>query len=320
MTRGTLKLLVLLVLWLVLLAAFAALSPGFFRATSVTSVLQFSTILALVTLGQSLVVLAGGGGIDLSVGGTVSLSALAMAAVIAAGLGPLAGAAAALLCGTLLGVGNGLLVTRLGIVPLIATLATGYVFAGFTVAVTGGTPVGGIGAGLEWLGRGAAWLVPAHFLLIVVPAYAIVRFALGATPAGPWIRAIGGNETAARLTGVPVDRCRVAIYATSGLLAGLAAIVANAWLGSARPNIGQNLELQSLTAALLGGIAITGGRGGVIAPLAAVLFLVSLQTGLQLANVNTIWQVGLIGLLLVLSVLADRLVGDRIVLFRRPST
>lgn len=315
MSRGALKLLALLALWVVLLLAFAVLSPGFFRLTTVTSVLQFSTILALVTLGQSLVVLAGGGGIDLSVGGIVSLSALAMAAAIAAGLGPVAGIVSALLCGTLLGIGNGLLITRLRIVPLIATLASGYVFSGFTVAVTGGAPVGGIGAGLEGLGRGAVWLVPVHFLAIVVPAYAIARFALGATPAGPWIRAIGGNETAARLTGVRVDRCRVAIYAISGLLAGLAAIVANAWLGSARPNIGQNLELQSLTAALLGGIAITGGHGGVIAPLAAVLFLVSLQTGLQLANVNTIWQVGLIGLLLVLSVLVDRFV-----LFRRLRT
>jgi ribose/xylose/arabinose/galactoside ABC-type transport system permease subunit len=315
MSRGALKLLALIALWIVLLLGFAVLSPGFFRLTTVTSVLQFSTILALVTLGQSLVVLAGGGGIDLSVGGAVSLSALAMAAAITAGLGPVAGIVAALLCGTLLGIGNGLLITRLGIVPLIATLASGYVFTGFTVAVTGGSPVGGIGAGLEGLGRGAVWLVPTHFLAIVVPAYALARFALGATPAGPRIRAIGGNETAARLTGVRVDRCRVAIYATSGLLAGLAAVVANAWLGSARPNIGQNLELQSLTAALLGGIAITGGYGGVIAPLAAVLFLVSLQTGLQLANVNTIWQVGLIGLLLVLSVLVDRFV-----LFRRQRT
>jgi ribose transport system permease protein/rhamnose transport system permease protein len=122
---------------------------------------------------------------------------------------------------------------------------------------------------------------------------------------------MGGNETAARLVGIPVAQSRFLVYALSGVLAALAAVVANAWLLSARPNIGQNLELESLTAALLGGIAISGGSGHVLGPLAAVLFLVSLKTGLQLANVNSIWQIGTIGLLLILTVFADRFLARR---------
>jgi rhamnose transport system permease protein len=307
--RGTTtRLIGLAALWLVLLVILAAMLPLFFQASTVTSVLQFSTILALVTLGQSFVVLSGGGGIDLSVGGMVSLAGLAMAAVIQAGLGSILGVLAAIALGTLLGLVNGTLITRLAIVPLIATLGSGYVFAGLAVALTGGAPVGGIGADLTDFGRGLVDVVPTHFAVLVLPAYALAGLALRFTPAGPWVYALGANETAARLTGIPVGKVRVVLYGLSGFLAGLAAVVATAWLGSARPNIGQNLELESLTAVLLGGISISGGSGSILAPLAAVLFLISLKTGIQLANLNTIWQVGTIGLLLVVAVLADRFV------------
>ncbi len=156
------------------------------------------------------------------------------------------------------------------------------------------------------LGRGTIGPLPIHFLAFVLPLFLVAALLLHATSWGSWLLATGGNETAARLTGVPVDRLRLVLYAVSGGLAGLAAVVANAWLLSARPNIGQNLELESLTAALLGGIAIQGGHGSVLGPLVAVLFLTTFKTGLQLANINTIWQVGGIGALLILSVLADR--------------
>ena len=308
MSAPTTRLLGLLALWLILLVVAAIALPDFFRASTVTSVLQFSTILALVTLGQSLVVLSGGGGIDLSVGGVVSICGLAMAAALQTGWGAAAGLAIAILLGAALGLVNGVLVTWLRIVPLIATLGSGYVYAGLAIALTGGAPIGGVGSWLTGLGRGLIGLVPVHFAFLVLPAYALAVAALRFTPAGPWIYALGGNETAARLTGIPTGRVRTLLYGASGLFAGMAAIVATAWFGSARPNIGQNLELESLTAALLGGVAITGGSGGVAPPLAAVLFLISLKTGIQLANLNTIWQVGTIGLLLVVSVLADRFI------------
>ncbi len=299
------KLLALLVLWGLMLAVFAVAVPDAFRPDTLRSVLQFSTILALVTLGQSLVVLAGGGGIDLSVGGAVALAGLAMAWLGQLG-GPALGIAAALVAGLLLGAFNGWLVTRVRLVPLIATLGTFYVYGGLAIALTDGRPVGGIDAALAILGRGTIGPLPIHFLAFVLPLFLVAALLLHATSWGSWLLATGGNETAARLTGVPVDRLRLVLYAVSGGLAGLAAVVANAWLLSARPNIGQNLELESLTAALLGGIAIQGGHGSVLGPLVAVLFLTTFKTGLQLANINTIWQVGGIGALLILSVLADR--------------
>jgi ribose/xylose/arabinose/galactoside ABC-type transport system permease subunit len=118
---------------------------------------------------------------------------------------------------------------------------------------------------------------------------------------------MGFNERSARLVGIPVDRVRLAVYGVSGMLAGCAALVSLAWLGGGRPNIGQNLELTSLTGAMLGGIGIFGGKGGVFGVLAAVLLLVTLQTGLLQLNVNTVWQVGIVGTILVIVLLIDNL-------------
>ena len=129
---------------------------------------------------------------------------------------------------------------------------------------------------------------------------------LALTSWGRWIYALGHNERSARLVGIAVDRVRIVAYVASGLLAGVAALVSLAWLGSGRPDIGQNLELTSLTAAMLGGIGIFGGRGGVAGVLAAVLLLVTLQTSLLQLNVNSIWQVGIVGALLIAVLLADR--------------
>ena len=123
---------------------------------------------------------------------------------------------------------------------------------------------------------------------------------------GRWVYAVGHNDRSARLVGIPVDRIRFAAYVASGLLAGLAALVSLAWLGSGRPNIGQNLELTSLTAAMLGGVGIFGGQGGVVGVLAAVILLVTLQTGLLQLNINSIWQVGIVGALLIGVLLLDR--------------
>jgi ribose/xylose/arabinose/galactoside ABC-type transport system permease subunit len=118
---------------------------------------------------------------------------------------------------------------------------------------------------------------------------------------------MGFNERSARLVGIPVDRVRLAAYGASGTLAGCAALVSLAWLGGGRPNIGQNLELTSLTATMLGGIGIFGGKGDVFGVLAAVLLLVTLQTGLLQLNVNTVWQVGIVGTILVIVLLIDNL-------------
>ncbi|MEX6508971.1 ABC transporter permease [Jiella sp. M17.18] len=312
--RASLTLPILAVLWIVVVAGLAILQPSAMALSTLTTVLQFSTLLALVSLGQALVILGGGAGIDLSVGGTVSLAATIAMLLARAGMAPALVPVVCLLAGTALGLLNGLLVTRLRLLPLIATLGTFYVYSGTAIAITGGSAIGGVPAFLLPWGRGTIAGFPLPFLTLALPLFVLAGIMLQATAWGRWIYAFGFNERSARLTGIPVDLARLLAYAFSGLMAGLSALVSLAWLGSARPDVGHNLELTSLTAVMLGGVAIFGGRGGVAGVLAAVLLLVTLQTGLLQLNVNTIWQVGIVGALLIVVLLIDT-----IRMIRRPA-
>jgi rhamnose transport system permease protein len=298
----------LVAIWIFALAFFAIRSPAFFSLANVSSILQFSTLLALVTLGQTLVILAGGGGIDLSVGGIVSLSGLAIAFGVKGGLNPYLASLGGITFGGFLGLINGLLVTKFRLLPLMATLATFYAYNGLSVALTEGAPLSGLPMSFGTLGQRSIAGIPLHTVLIVLPSFLILELVLWQMPVGRWIYAIGGNERACRLLGLPVDLIRLGIYVHSGVTAALAGLVADSWLLSARPNIGENLELLSLTAALLGGTSIFGGSGGLAGSLVAVFFFTSLQAGLQMLNVNAIWQLGFVGCFLILSVLLDRII------------
>jgi ribose/xylose/arabinose/galactoside ABC-type transport system permease subunit len=301
----------LILLWVIVLAVFAARAPAFFSLANLTSILQFSTLLALVTLGQTFVILTGGGGIDLSVGGIVSLGGLLIAFLIKQGTTPFIAATAGVLFGGLLGGVNGLIITRLRLLPLIVTLGTYYAYNGLALAVTGGVPISGLPSSFGLLGQSAVLAVPLHTLVIVLPTFIVMTFTLTQMPLGRWIYAIGSNERASRLVGLPVNAIRLGAYTFSGILAALAGLVADSWLLSARPNIGDNLELLSLTATLFGGTSIFGGSGGLIGSLLAVLFFTSLQVGLQMLNINNIWQLGVVGLFLIGSVVLDRTFRNR---------
>jgi ribose transport system permease protein len=297
----------LILLWIVALAIFAVRAPAFFSLANFTSILQFSTLLALVTLGQTLVILIGGGGIDLSVGGTASLSGLLIAFLVNAGAPGFIAGIAGVLFGGMLGSINGLIITRLKLLPLIVTLGTYYAYNGLALALTGGAPISGLPPSFGVLGQSAVLAVPLHTLVLVLPIFIVLMFILTQTPLGRWIYAIGGSERASLLVGLPVNAIRLGVYTLSGMLAALAGLVADSWLLSARPNIGDNLELLSLTATLLGGTSIFGGSGRLTGSLVAVIFFTSLQVGLQMMNVNNIWQLGVVGILLICSVLLDRL-------------
>ncbi|WP_277976177.1 ABC transporter permease [Pantoea endophytica] len=294
-------------LWLLLAIGIVLVLPQMLAAWSITSILQFATLLSLVALGQSLVVMSGGGGIDLSVGGNVSLSAVIGMLALNQGINPLWLPLICLITGTLAGAINGWLIARLRLWPLIVTLGSFYLFSGLALALTGGAAVAGVPAQLTQWGRGAQFFIPLPFLTCVIPAFLIAWLILSKSAWGKWIYACGFNEHATRLVGIPVDRLRFLAYCLSGLLAGCAGFVSLSWLGSARPEIGVNLELESLTAALLGGVAIFGGRGSVIGVLAAALMLVTLKTCMLQLGLNSVWQLGVVGILLIIVLMAQRL-------------
>ncbi len=278
--RSNRILVLLALLWIAVILLFAALRPTMFSAATITTVLQFSTILALVSLGQGLVILAGGAGIDLSVGGTMSLSVVLAMLAVKAGLPPSLLPLACILAGLLLGLFNGLLVTRLRTLPLIATLGTLFIYSGLALALTGGAAQSGVPAWLLPWGRGAVLSLPMPFVTLVVPIFAIAALLLRHSAWGRWLFAKGFNERSARLVGITGRSRPPAGLRPERRARRHRGLVSLAWLGSGRPNIGQNLELESLTAVMLGGVAITGGVGGVGGVIAAVILLVTLKTGL----------------------------------------
>lgn len=299
----------LLALWVATLMLGAALSPHFAQVSTVSYLLQYVPVIGVLALGQTLVMLSGGPGIDLSVGSTLSLTALAVAALHAMGAPIALACVAGLALGVLLGAVNATLVTVLGVPSLMATLATFFAYGGLALALTGGAPIGGLPEGLAWLAQGRTLAIPNHFWAVFAPLALVLQILLTRTRIGAHIHAAGNDERAAYLAGVEVARLRFALYCLSGLLAAVGAILTLSWFQAARPDAGRGMELMSVTIVVLGGTHIFGGTGRVAGTVLAVLIVVTLQAGLQLANISQAWQLAAVGALLIGSVVADDALG-----------
>ncbi|MBK1669927.1 hypothetical protein CKO28_17980 [Rhodovibrio sodomensis] len=302
----------LLVLWGVAIVVMSLLSPYFLQLSTLPYFLQYIPVLGLLGMGQTLVMLSGGPGIDISVGSAMSLAGVFLGWL----LGPLdvpilLACLACLAFGAALGFFNGVLINIVGIPSLMATLATYFAFGGLALALTGGRPQTGFPDSFAWIGA-PGWLdIPNHVFVVFLPVAVILHIALSRTVVGRHIYACGNNEKAARLLGIKVDGLRLGLYTLSGTLAGLAGIVSASWLMSASPDAGEGLELLSVTIAVLGGTHIFGGQGDIRGTVLAILIVTTLQTGLELAGISMAWQLGVIGGLMILSVATTQAVRRR---------
>lgn len=296
------RLILLIGLWVVAIIAMSLLSPYFLRASTIPYLLQYVPILGLLGLGQTLVILAGGPGIDLSVGSIVSLVGVAVGALFAAGLDIWLACVAGLVVGAGLGLINGVLVNVLRIPSLMATLATMFAFGGLALATTMGRPFGGFPPEFAWLGQGRTLGLPNAFLFVLVPVAIILHVMLTRTTVGRHIVACGNDDRAAHLSGLAVVRLRIGLYVLSGVLSAIGSIISMSWFLAARPDAGKGMELLAVTIAVLGGTHIFGGTGGIAGTIVAILIVTTLQIGLQLANISAAWQLGIVGVLLIASV------------------
>lgn len=279
------------------------LSPYFLVGSNAQAILQYGAVLALLALGQTIVIISGGGGIDLSIGAMLSLTGVAFASLVSHHhISVIAAGAVAILIGVGLGAVNGIVITLVGIPPLIATLGTYYLYSSLALVATNGEPLSGFPNSFATLGQGFTAKVPNQFLFMVVPVTLLLVYLLRGTILGRAIYLVGVNENAARLSGISVIRARMAAYIVSGVVAALGAIITASWLMSARPDAGATFELQSITVAVLGGTNIFGGEGTLAGSLLAVLLVTMLATGLQLANIDPTWQLGILGIVLLLAV------------------
>lgn len=297
------------VLGLLFLVIFLSItSDVFLTSSNLSNIARQATVNAFLSIGLLMAIITAG--IDLSVGSILALSMCSMAIlVIKWGVNPYIGMLVCLLVGLLVGWINGLLLTKLHLGhPFIATLGTMNIARGLALIITGASPISGFDrAGAPevlFLGAGSIGPIPVAFIAVVV-VYIIFHIILSRTPFGRHIYAVGGNISAARLSGIDVSRTLVTVYGLSGLMAGLAALMLAGRTNSGFPNAGSGYELDAIAAVIIGGASFSGGSGTIGGTAIGVLLIAVLRNGLVLLNVPTEWQTVAIGLVIIGAVAVD---------------
>jgi ribose transport system permease protein len=293
---------------LLIVGVFVAIAPGFLGERNLINILQQSSINACVALGMTLVIISGG--IDLSVGPTAALAAVLSASLMVGGVPPFLAVVAGLALGALCGAVNGALVSFGGLQPFIVTLGTLSTYRALALISTGGNPILGIPASFRSVANGSLAGVPASVVIVIVVAL-LAGVLLRKTPFGEYLLAVGGNEEAAHIAGVPIALTKIGAYMLSGVLAALAAIILIGRLGAAEPILGNLWELDAIAAAAIGGASLMGGKGSIIGTLLGAIILGTMRNGLTLLNVQAFYQLLATGLIILLAMLVDRATRGR---------
>jgi rhamnose transport system permease protein len=307
MTNGLLRHeTVLAVLVCVALFILALLSDRFFTTENLLNQGRLMSEVGLVALAMTFVIVTGG--IDLSVGSILGLSAILLG-VFWHNMGlPLPVAMIlALASGTLAGLGNGLIITRFRVPPLIATLATLALYRGLAEGISQARSVRGYPEWFFYFGQGELLGVPVQLWVLAI-ATGICVIILGLTPFGRATYAIGANEIAARFSGVRVDATKLWIYASAGFLASLAAVIFVSRVTTTRSDMGTGLELDVITGVVLGGTSIFGGRGTIIGTALGLVLIQALKNGLALSGVKGDGTIVVIGIVLIIAILVSAII------------
>jgi ribose transport system permease protein len=289
-----------------LFITFSILTSSFYQPANLLDILLQSSINAMIAVGMTLVVMTRG--IDLSVGSVVGLTSMITASFLHQNL--LLGIAAGMLLGVVCGLVNGILIAKLKLPDFIVTLGMLSIYRGAALIYTDGKPIYGIDKTFRAIFAGELVGIPTPVILalaIAFLAFMLVRY----TALGEQIIAVGGNEEAARLSGINIDGVKISVYAISGLLASLAGFVLIGRIGAAEPIGGTGFELQAIGAAVIGGASLFGGEGNPLGSLIGALTLGAMQNGLTLINVPSFWQYVATGAVVILAVFVDQATRKR---------
>jgi ribose transport system permease protein len=284
---------------------FSLTSSDFLSAANLTQVALQSSINAVIAVGMTLVIATAG--IDLSVGSMAGLGSV-VAALALTGSSGAVGILVGLGVGLLGGLANGLLVARARLAPFIVTLGALSLYRGLALVVTNGEPVYNLPVGFRTVVAGSVGPIPVPAIIAVVIAV-LAHILLRHTSFGEHIIAVGGNEEAARLCGVPTARVKVLVYAIAGVLSALGGLILIGRIGAAEPIGGTGYELDAIAAAVIGGASLMGGTARIGGTLLGAVILGALRNGLTLLNVPSFYQQVASGLVIILAVLLDRYVG-----------
>lgn len=285
------------IIFIALIVTLSVLSPYFLTTRNLIQVLHQVSILGIVTVGMTYVIISGG--FDLSMGSIVALSGC-LAAVVMLKLPVVVGILVGLAAGALIGLVNGYLVAYRSVSPFIATLGTSVIGRGLALGVTGGGAIHGLPASFQALGSGMLGGVPVPVILLALIsllAWVVLRF----HPFGVILYAVGGNSTAAHLSGIRVNRVIMFTYTVCGLLAAVAGVILSSRVRAGEPTVAVAMELFAVAAVVLGGARLGGGSGWIGWSLLGVLFIGFLENGLNLLNVPYYWQQVLVGIVFIVA-------------------
>jgi ribose transport system permease protein len=289
---------------IVVFIALSFASPYFLTSNNLFNIGVQVSIVAIVAMGETLVILTAG--IDLSVGSVAGLGGiLGTMAIAKAGLPIVPGIFIGILTGAVVGTVNGLLITQMRLPPFIATLGMLGVARGLTFIVGGENAVYGLPANFRLFGEGQIGPIPLPILYVVVIAIA-GYLVLSRTKLGRYAYAIGSNEQAARLSGIPLNRYKVAVYVISGALAGFGGMIAASLVHSGQPNYGVGLELNAIAACVIGGASLFGGVGTIGGTMIGAFLIAVVTNGAVLLNITQYWQQVIIGVIIWLAVWWDQ--------------
>ncbi|PZP92714.1 MAG: ribose ABC transporter permease [Staphylococcus capitis] len=291
---------------IILMAVITIINSNFLTANNLLNLLLQVTSNALIAFGMTFVILTGG--IDLSVGSILALSSALTAGLLGSGMPVTLAILISLIMGCILGMMNGLLISYGKLAPFIVTLATMTIFRGATLVYTNGNP---ITKGLsdtflfQFLGQG--YIVGIPFPVIIMFIVFIVLYVLiHKTAFGKSVYAIGGNEKAAYISGVKLNKVKIIIYSISGIMASISGLIITSRLSSAQPTAGASYEMDAIAAVVLGGTSLSGGKGRILGTLIGALIIGVLNNGLNIIGVSAFWQQVVKGVVILIAVLIDR--------------
>lgn len=294
----------IVVVLIVMVGVMTCFSRNFFTLSNFFNVSRQISVTAIVAVGMTFVLISGG--IDLSVGSLVAVVGIAIAFLNReAGINIWLATMVGILLGIGLGGVNGLLISKVKIPFFITTLGMMVMARGLCFVITGGYPISQLGKGFQAIGCGYLGPIPIP-VCIMLGVYTVAYIVLHHMSFGRYVYALGGNEEAARLAGISVERVKALIYTISGFTVAIGSLVLTSRMNSGDPNMGTGLELEAIAAVVIGGTRITGGKGFIWATLAGAYILGILNNGLNLLNINPYYQMIIKGMIILLAVAIQR--------------
>lgn len=291
---------VVLIATIAMCVVFTALNKNFLNYSNFITVLQQMVLNGILAVGMMFTIITGG--IDLSVGCTYAITGIVVAScTVTYGMNPILAIIVGILIGAVLGAFNGFLINKLKLQPFIATLGTMSLYRGIAYVVTGGVPVTNVPTSYRDIFNGIVFGGVRSYIIVMVVVFVIAHILLSKMRSGDYLYAVGGNEEAAKLSGVNVIKTKYIAYIFCGICAAIAGMIMLASLGSAEATAGQAYETNAIAAAAIGGTRMAGGKGTALGTFFGALMLAVLKVGMVVINVDSFWQFVVTGIIIIVA-------------------